>query len=85
MNLVGRQRVAQLMRNKAEPARWLNLFMCELGYANWKRESDIKEHFPRSQRLSDGCYAFPIEGTEMFVRVAFSFGTATALIVGVSE
>jgi mRNA-degrading endonuclease HigB of HigAB toxin-antitoxin module len=85
MNLVGRQRVAQIMSGSSHCARWLNLFMTELGYANWKRESDIKEHFPRSQRLSDGCYAFPIEGTRMSVRVAFSFKTATALIVGVSE
>jgi hypothetical protein len=82
MHVLGRNHLVHITQSDRELCDWIKHFLCETLHANWRRESDIFEHFPRSTKNPDGTFAFPIyDGRHL--HVAFSFHTATALILGV--
>lgn len=82
MHLVGRHHVVQLSEAEPYSRGWLRHFVAEVLHANWKRENDLRSDFPRCVRFEDGTFAFPIQDAGRLLHVAFSFRTATAIILG---
>lgn len=84
MHLIGRNQAAKLSDADPMLRGWITHFLTEVMHANWKRENDVKNHFPRCVRLSDGTFAFPIPDAGELLYVAFSFRTATAVVLGLA-
>lgn len=83
MVVLGRHHIAKLQSQFPAERSWLALFMTELAHANWKRSHDVKANFPRASRVDEMTYDFPIGNGEKFLRIAFCFKTATAIVTEV--
>lgn len=83
MRLIGRHHLANIADSQTES--WVLHFMTEVSHATWKREVDVLDSYPKSIRLSDGTFAFPILTNSVFLHIAFSFRTATAVVLGIKD
>lgn len=82
MRVLGRNHLVDVSYIDEESRDWVRHFLCEALHANWRRETDIIDNFPRSSRREDGTFIFRVNDRQT-LHVAFSFHTATALILGV--
>lgn len=80
MRLVGRNRLDEFVKTRADARAWIESWIADVEAAQWRTPQDVKERYASASFLADRVVIFNVKGNRYRLEVQVAFNTGIVVV-----